>query len=248
MRGLRLKGLTVKDPQGFSIMLTDVEDFAVEDITFDCNDRTGNEDGVHVNGFARHGVIRGIRGHTNDDLVALNSDEGDFRTGDCTIEDILIEDLDGGERGYTGVRLLSRHARVRDVTIRNIRGKFQFNVVSFTHWAGDGYRPGMGHFDGIVIEDVTATSFRKEGVGHGGLIWFQDGVQDVGTVAIRRLRREEGAEYRNRIHTIDIGEDVGIRELRLEDVSQRLADDRPLVRCAPSSKVKIVRGRPGEGR
>ena len=248
VRGLRLKGLTVKDPQGFSIMLTDVEDFAVEDITFDCNDRTVNEDGVHVNGFARHGVIRGIRGHTNDDLVALNSDEGDFRTGDCTIEDVLIEDLDGCARGYTGVRLLSRHARVRDVTIRNVRGRFQFNVVSFTHWAGKNYRPGMGHFDNVLIEDITATSCRKEGGGHGGLIWFQEGVQDVGKVTVRRLRREEGAEYRNTVPTIEIGEDARIRELRLEDVSQKLPDDRPLIRRAPSSEVRIVRGRPGEGR
>ena len=229
VRGLRLKGLTVKDPQGFSIMLTDVEDFAVEDITFDCNDRTGNEDGVHVNGFARRGRIRGIRGHTNDDLVALNSDEGDFRSDDCTIEDVLIEDLDGGERGYTGVRLLSRHAQVRNVTVRNIRGKFQYNVVSFTHWAGKGYRPGMGHFDDIVIEDITATSCRKSGGGHGGLIWFQDGVQDVGAVTIRRMRREEGAEYRNVVPTIEIGTDARIRDLKLEDVTQKLSDDRPLV-------------------
>ena len=239
VRGLRLKGLTVKDPQGFSIQLTDVEDFAVEDITFDCNDKTINEDGVHVNGFARHGRIRGIRGHTNDDLVALNSDEGDFRTDDCTIEDIVIEDLDGGERGYTGVRLLSRHARVRDVTIRNVRGKFQFNVVSFTHWAGKGNEPGMGHFDSIVIEDVTATSCRKEPGGHGGLIWFQEGVQDVGTVTIRRLRREEGPEYRNQTHTIDIGADVVIRELTLEDVTQDLPDGRPLVRKDASARVSL---------
>ena len=243
VKGLRLKGLTVKDPQGFSIQLTDVEDFAVEDITFDCNDRTGNEDGVHVNGFARHGVIRGIRGHTNDDLVALNSDEGDFRTGDCTIEDVHIEDLDGGERGYTGVRLLSRHAHVRNVTIRNVRGKFQFNAVSFTHWAGENYEPGMGHFDNILIEDVTATSCHKASGGHGGLIWFQEGVQDVGTVTIRRLRREEGPEYRNQVHTIDIGDNVRIRELRIENVSQSIPDDKPLIRRAPSSKVGIVRDR-----
>ena len=242
VQGLHLGGMTVKDPQGFSFMLTDVEGFSVTNITFDCNDRTENEDGVHINGFARHGVIRGIRGHTNDDLVALNSDEGDFRSDDCTIEDILIEDLDGGERGYTGVRLLSRHARVRDVTIRNVRGKFQFNVVSFTHWAGENYKPGMGHFDGIHIEDITATSSRKEGCGHGGLIWFQPGVQDVGTIAIRRLRREEGAECRNQVHTIDIGANTNIRELRLDNVSQKVPDGKPLIKRAPTATGRIVWG------
>ena len=239
VQGLHLGGMTVKDPQGFSFMLTDVEGFSVTNITFDCNDRTENEDGVHINGFARHGRIRGIRGHTNDDLVALNSDEGDFRSADCTIEDILIEDLDGGERGYTGVRLLSRHARVRNVTIRNVRGKFQFNAVSFTHWAGKGYKAGMGHFDNIIIEDITATSCRKSGGGHGGLIWFQDGVQDAGTVTIRRMRREEGAEYLNNTHTIEVGANVVIRDLTLKDVTQRLPDKRPLVKIDPTAKVSL---------
>ena len=218
-------------------MLTDVEDFVVSNIVFDCNDKTLNEDGVHVNGYARRGRICGLRGHTNDDLVALNSDEGYWRSMDNDIEDILIEDIDGGERGYTAVRLLSRDARVRNVTIRNIRGKFQNNLVSFTHWAKKKYKPGMGHFDKIVIEDVTATSSRKSGGTHGGLIWFQDGVCDVGSVIIRRLNRIEGREYLNVTPTIEIGAEARIRILTLEDVRQSIPDGKPLVKRHPTACV-----------
>lgn len=237
IKGLVLEGMTFKDPQGFCVMLTDIEDFAVSNIVFDCNDRTPNEDGVHVNGFARRGRICRLRGHTNDDLVALNSDEGDWRSADNDIEDILIEDLDGGERGYTAVRILSRDAHVRNVTIRNIRGKFQNNLVSFTHWAKDKYMSGMGHFDGITIEDVTATSSRKTGGTHGGLIWFQDGVHDVGTVIIRNLSRVEGEEYRNTTPTIEIGADAHVRGLTLENVSQDIPDDKPLIKIHPSAVI-----------
>lgn len=237
IKGLSLCDMTFKDPQGYCLMLTDVEDFVVSNIVFDCNDKTRNEDGVHVNGYARHGRICGLRGHTNDDLVALNSDEGDWRSTDNAIEDILIEDLDGGERGYTAVRLLSRDAQVRNVTIRNIHGKFQNNLVSFTHWAKEKYKSGMGHFDNITIEDVTATSSRKSGGTHGGLIWFQDGVHDVGSVVIRRLNRVEGREYLNTTPTIEIGAGTRIRSLTLEDVRQCVPDGKPLVRRHPSACV-----------
>ena len=230
IKGLVLEGMTFKDPQGFCLMLTDVEDFVVSNIVFGCNDKTLNEDGVHVNGYARRGRICGLRGHTNDDLVALNSDEGDWRSEDNTIEDIHIEDLDGGERGYTAVRLLSRYAQVRNVTIRNVRGKFQHNLVSFTHWAKDKYRPGMGHFDNINIEDVAASSSRKSGGTHGGLIWFQDGVHDIGSVVIRRLNRVEGQEYLNTTPTIEISAGTRIRNLTLEDVRQSIPDGKPLVK------------------
>lgn len=232
-----LEGMTFKNPQGFCVMLTDIEDFAVSNIVFDCNDRTPNEDGIHINGFARRGRICGLRGHTNDDLVALNSDEGDWRSANNTIEDILIEDLDGGERGYTAVRILSRDAYVRNVTIRNIHGKFQNNLVSFTHWAKGKYKPGMGHFEGITIEDITATSSRKTGGTHGGLIWFQGGVHDVGRVVIRNLRRVEGDEYRNTTPTIEIGADAHIRGLTLENVTQDIPDNKPLVKIHPSAVI-----------
>ena len=237
VRGLVLKDMTLKEPEAFCVMLTDVEDFSVTNIVFDCNDRTLNEDGIHVNGYARHGRICGLRGHTNDDLVALNADEGDWRSADNDIEDIRIENLDGGTNGYTAVRLLSRNARVRNVTIRNIRGKFQNNLVSFTHWAKKKYRPGMGHFNNVLIENVTATSSRKSGGTHGGLIWFQDGVQDVGSVTIRHLSRTEGDEYRNTTPTIEIGADARIRSLKLEDVTQRVPDGKPLVRQHPTARV-----------
>ena len=42
----------------------------------DCNDRTPNQDGLHIDGSARDGLIRNLRGHTNDDLVALNRVDG----------------------------------------------------------------------------------------------------------------------------------------------------------------------------
>jgi len=246
---LTLRGMTLKDPNGFSVQLTDVEDFLVEDVRFDCNCQTYNQDGIHVNGWARRGVLRRLRGQTNDDLVALNSDEGIFRSADNDISDVLIEDIDGGIDGWTAIRLLSRDAKLSGIRIRDVRGGYKYNVVSFTHWAKDKLKPGMGHFDDIVIEDVTATCARKTGTGHGGLIWFQPGVQDVGSVTIRNLRRVEGAEFLNATHTVDIGDEVKIRELTLENVVQSIPDEKPLVLKSGTASVNVrnPEGRAGRG-
>lgn len=241
VNNLKLQRMTVKDPQGFSIQLTDVEDFLVEDIVFDCNDATGNEDGVHVNGYARRGVIRRISGHTNDDLVALNADEGEFRSlRDNDITDVLIDGIDGGDDGFTGVRLLSRNACVGNITIRNVTGKFKHFIVSFTHWAKTGYVSGMGHFKDIAISNVTATSALTTGVSEGGgLIWFQQGVSDVGTVRIENAHRVESSDQRNSMSYIRIDAGVRIDKLILNDIDQTVCNNQKLLDNAGTIRSEV---------
>ena len=244
---LKLRDMTLKDPDSYCIELTDVVGFSVENITFDCNDKTPNQDGLHIDGFARDGFIRNLRGHTNDDLVALNSDEGNWRSPSNDIENVTIDGLYGGDDGFTAVRLLSRNARVRNVVIRNVYGQYKFNGVSFTHWAGKDYRPGMGHFDNIVIENMFASCCTKEFNGHWATVLFQEGVSDVGWVSVRDLRRVDGPDCLNKVHTVRINEGVSIDTLLLDNVEQVVPDDKPLVLLDPGAKVqRLIRRQPCE--
>jgi len=229
VRNLHLKGLTLKDPDSYCAELTDVNGFLVEDIVFDCNDKTPNQDGIHVDGFARDGLIRNLRGHTNDDLVALNSDEGNWRSPSNDIVNVTIDGLYGGDDGYTAVRLLSRNAHVENIVIRNVYGRFKYNGVSFTHWAGEDHKPGMGHFDNIVIENVFASNCMKKG-GYWGIILFQEGVESVGHVTVRNLRRVDAPGCLNDNYTVRFGEGVKIDTLILDNVEQSLPDAKPLIR------------------
>lgn len=133
VRNLRICNLTVKDPNAYSMQLAMVHHFTVENIYFDQNLKFGWTDGVHVNGPAKDGLIRNIRGITNDDMIALNTDdcfETEISCGDIT--DVLIDGV-YSENGYTGVRLLSCGHSLRNVQIRNIFGDFRHYVVSFSH-------------------------------------------------------------------------------------------------------------------
>lgn len=237
VENLHLDGLTLKDPDGYSVELTDVVGFTVENLVFDCNDKTRNQDGLHIDGFARDGLVRNLRGHTNDDMVALNSDEGGWRSPSNDIVNVTIDGLYGGDDGYTAVRLLSRDAHVKNVVIRNVYGAYKMHGVTFTHWAGKAFRPGMGHFDNIVIEDFFASSCRKEG-GEYGLIHFQDDVGDVGHVTIRNLRRVDAPDCLNGNHTVRISDGVRIGKLVLDNVEQQVPDGKPLVDRRASAAIR----------
>ena len=76
VKRLTLRGLTLKDPVTFSTQLGNLEEFTIEDIAFDHNLKRTNMDGIHVHGNSRHGRITNLKAATNDDLVALDADDG----------------------------------------------------------------------------------------------------------------------------------------------------------------------------
>jgi hypothetical protein len=235
-----LRGLTLKDPEAFAVQLTAARRFTIADVLFDFNVKRPNMDGIHVNGFARDGHITNIKGETNDDMVALNSDEGRYACDNCDIENITIDGIYGGANGWTAVRLLSRSAKLKSIAIRNVFGAYRYNAVSFTHWAK---KPGdYGWFDGIVLDGIFASSARKTGEGHGGLIWFQPGVHHAGTIMIDNVVRIDEADAFNTVHTIDVPDDVNIDHLVMGRVRQRIPDAKPAVRIADGARIRQLVG------
>jgi len=238
VKNLTLRDLTLKDPESFGVQLTAVEEFTVEDILFDYNKLRGNMDGIHVNGFARNGLIRNLKGETHDDMVALNSDEGDFICECCDIENITIENIYGGSDGWTGVRLLSRQAALRNIAIRNLHGGYKYNGVSFTHWGPNPETADYGRFDNILLDGIFAYSCRKSGKGHGGIIWFQPYLRHIGTVVCRNIFRADPPENLNTVQTVEIGDGVVIDTLNIHGLHQQVTDGKPAVLVAESAKVK----------
>ena len=241
---LTVSSLTIKDPEAYSLQITDVCRFTVEHITFDHNLLRSNMDGVHVQGPARFGYIRDIRGATNDDLVALNCDDGrdcEITRGD--IEDILIDGL-YAECGYTAVRLLSCGSTLRNVHVTNIFGTYRFYAVSFTHHR---IHPG----EPILLENVTVdhvyaskpTWFPPEETtffyppSHAWwadrepLIWFAPGVfaRNVRVTDVSRL--EESVTH---AVTVKVDEGAVVDGLILRDIRQRFTA------CDPMPTVEIL--------
>ena len=196
VRRLTLRGLTLKDPVTFSTQLGNLDEFTIEDIAFDHNLKRTNMDGIHVHGNSRHGRITNLKGATNDDLVALNADDGGiFEMSRGAIEDVAVDGV-WAKDGYTAVRLLSAGSPVRRIRLANIFGTYRYNAVSFTNHK---VHPGTAStFEDISIRGLccgkSAMGMKvdpsKPGNSNLSLIWI-DAPAVVHGLTMSDIRRTE---------------------------------------------------------
>ena len=178
VRGLKLSGLVAANSTTYYIRLCRVENFEVSDVDLISDDFGYNQDGVHLGGGVRHGVIRNIRaltrGQTNDDMVALNADDSVERVENLDlvrddIEDVLIENI-YTESCHTIIRMLSVTAAIRNVKMKNIHGGYRCYAIN-----GDGarycktplfteeeYPDGVGRIENIEIDGFTCYRAERE--------------------------------------------------------------------------------------
>jgi polygalacturonase len=208
VRGLELRNMVMTNAEAYYCRCTHVHDFHVEGVTFDSELIRHNNDGIHLGGNCSHGVIRNIRasrpGVTGDDLVALNADDAlernEVRGMSCgNITDILIEDLQA-DSCHTFVRLLCVTSRIKNVTIRKVRGGCQVGVLN-----ADGARncrvpvfdennppfeDGVGLLENIVVEDVEV---HKVGQNPLALVDIQERLSNVQIRNFHRNRENDEA-------------------------------------------------------
>jgi len=158
MKELTLQNLTVANADSFFTMLCETDGFLIENVKLFNDNPKVNQDGVHVGGFSRNGVIRRLHAISpltpGDDLVALNANDGEahFTHGQIPgpIENILIEDL-YADSAYSFVRLLSQEQLIRNVTIKHARGGVRCNFLNANRWR---FPAGGGNIHDIHISDV----------------------------------------------------------------------------------------------
>lgn len=101
VKGLTLQNMVLRNPECYYIRMCEVDGFLVEHLSFETVNIRPNQDGVHLAGFCKNGIIRhlsGTPGSPNDDFVALNADDSLVRLQNLDvlcgpIENIVIEDL-----------------------------------------------------------------------------------------------------------------------------------------------------------
>lgn len=222
VRDLRITDLTLKDPESFAVQLGNIERFTVENIDFDYNLLRLNMDGIHLNGNCRFGRIANLKGTTNDDMVALNADDGSIaEMARGPISDIQVDGL-FSDNGYTAVRLLSAGSPVSRIRISNIFGAYRYNVISFTH---HNVHPGApSTFESIVIDGVFCSKPEKPlanplpsdtwACTSVPLIWAAPGVR-VKSLNISNLQRVE--RLPNAPDTIVVDTDAVVERLNISD-------------------------------
>lgn len=168
VRGVSVKNLTVRQSKAFAVHLANAHKFTVENITLDRTRR----DGVHVNGPASDGIIRGVRGDSRDDDVALNAwDWKNYAPSYGPIERIVVEDVTGWpvdeHEGNIAIRLLPGVKRfadgttldcpIRDITLRRITDIRHFKAYAQPNLelGSADASAGIGNLRNLRFEDLT---------------------------------------------------------------------------------------------
>jgi hypothetical protein len=168
VRRVSVKNVTIRQSRPFGVHLANAHEFTVENITLEEQRR----DGVHVNGPASDGVIRGVRGDSHDDNVALNAWEWkNYAPSYGPIERIVIEDVTGSPEGLpaaNAIRILPGVKRfddgttldcpVRDITLCRITDirEFKFYDQPNLELGRDkDFSVGVGTVKNVRFEDLT---------------------------------------------------------------------------------------------
>lgn len=168
VRGVSVKNVTIRQSIPFGIHLANAHEFTVENITLEEHRR----DGVHVNGPASDGLIRGVRGDPHDDNVALNAWEWkNYAPSYGPIERIVIEDVTGAPDGVSAanaIRLLAGVKRfddgttldcpIQDITLRHITDIRDFKLYDQPNLElgrTNDSSAGIGSLKNIVFDNLT---------------------------------------------------------------------------------------------
>lgn len=167
-RRVHVCNVTVRDSRPFAVHLGNVQDFVVDGLTLENHFR----DGVHVSGPAADGLIRNVRGVSQDDPVALTAwDWQQYAPSFGPIERVVIEDVVGSPPGASpnnAIRLLPGvktfadgtvlACPIRDITLRRITDITEFKCYDQPNLevpAGTDLSDPIGKLENIRFEQLT---------------------------------------------------------------------------------------------
>ena len=221
VKNLWVKNAVYKNTATFALQIGRTENFLIENLTFDdCY-----ADGVHLNGEIKNGVVFNIKGHTEDDLVALNAYDWD----NSTINNGFIENVTVSRIYSTGghchcMRVLSGVTREEmgniDCYIKNVHISYITGVQTFKMYlqtppyVGIPEGAKVGRTEDITFENIEIVKtrpsdngqnyFDKDPItGHFGGFEISENINNL---TLRNISfRLEASEYKDTAHFMVVG-------------------------------------------
>lgn len=217
IKGLTLKGLTIRNPVVYGVQAAHLTHFLIEDIYFEYTEgspKLWNMDGVHLEGGCHYGVIRNLRGNCHDDTVALTAD--DSLHGE--ISDVRIDGIYAEGPSHSAVRLLSYKTPVRNIRISNVFGRFYTYCIGITKYGG--LPEDRGVMENICIDNVFAENCCGTQDVSGGRypFLFIEGGLRINSLSVVNAFREESFSH---LPFIFIGDNSVVDHMSLRNVRQK---------------------------
>lgn len=189
---LTLRRSKIYQARTFGIWIAAVDGLTVDGLVLDqyMGGTPDNQDGLHINGPARRLDIRNVRGTTNDDMVALNADDGALGAN-VTAGPITDAVIDGVYPAgcLNGIRLLSATSRMDRITVRNVAGTTRDVAVNQSPFG-----LGAGNVGTLTIENIDVACSNGYAGGDYYAVIALGGVIDQ--VTVRNVKRNRAADNR----------------------------------------------------
>lgn len=215
VENLKIIGAKINKTRTYGIWISRVKNVIARDIEFNQSILVrDNQDGIHFNGLCYNLDISNILGVTNDDMIALNTNDvaqgsnvslGEIKN--ATIKDVIFDN------NLNGIRLLSAGNLMDQVYINNLSGNVRDNVVAISS-----YNLGTANFGSLYIDGVnvkTNTPFNVMGE-YGGYILINDKIEYI---KVSNVYRETGTDARP---TIRIQGRANINKLVIDNITDKI--------------------------
>lgn len=258
-----VRNLTIRQAIPFGVQIGTAREFLVENLTFEDHRR----DGVHCDGPASFGIIRGIRGKTGDDPVSLLSwDWRQYSASFGPIHHMLVEDVSGAPlaaQSTDAIRLLPGVKRfaggatldcpIHDCVLRNLADIQEFKLYDQPNLElgrDNDFSANVGELRNIHFEHLT---FSRPGRIQVHAETDGLAVRDV------ELTFQAAADYRLMLigpssatfmhdpndpakwtELFSPDRDCTVRNLSIRDVRHRAADGTETLVENPESLVRVV--------
>jgi len=224
IKNFYIGNLTIENPVVYGMDLYYIENFTVENITFEYNEgspKLWNLDGVHIEGFCKNGMVRNLKGACHDDAVALTSDDS-YLNG--PIENITIDGV-YGQNSHSAVRLLSRVNPIKNVHITNIYGSYYAYCVVMSKYS---QLPERGTYENITMDNIFASECPGTADVAGNIrpiIYIGEDI-DIKSLYISRLFRNE--THNPLLPTIGVYKGTHINKLHVSCSEQSFAGEQQM--------------------
>lgn len=183
-RDVRFEGVTFKDSPGWTMLIRLCSNVTVENIKVIADQRIINSDGIDFDG-CRHVRVRRSTFKTGDDCLIVRSMRENGSNERIVSEDIVFEDCDLDSACQTIRMGCPSDDVIRQVRIRNIRGKGQ-NGINFDYPARYLRPDDEGYMD---LSDVLIENYTGDFYGNALKIVVEPGVKlrNVSDVTVRNF-------------------------------------------------------------
>jgi len=195
LSGIRFFGVTnltlirpvINHAKTFAIWCASISNLVVDSPIFN-QTMTGtpaNQDGLHLNGPITGGSITNVTGSTNDDMIALNADDGALgnTVTKGAIKNVIIDGVNG-TGCLNGIRLLSATSRIDQIQIKNVIGSYRDPAINLSS-----YGLGSGNFGSITIDGVDCNcSNPYAGADYYGVIVLNNNIENISISNVHRNR------------------------------------------------------------